>query len=202
MGKVCLPPGAGDSCTLTHATREGCCWCIPALWSCISLIMASPLLCATTSCPIFALLASHCIMWGQGVQKRLWRSCKCMRYSCCDGKNEAGVLSFSACGTWQVCVYVYVGEKQLPQWYSSEIFWLVPRQKPGICNLGVKEPEKAHTASMIISHLQDAAAAALVGRKLLRNSIAVFLQGIKNKQFKNWANLLLLPCREDDISYW
>lgn len=72
---------------------------------------------------------------------------------------------------------------------QSEIFWLVPRQQPGICNLGVKEPEKARTALMIMADLQDAAAA-LVGRKLLQNGVAVFARN-QDRQFTNWADLLL-----------
>lgn len=79
---------------------------------------------------------------------------------------------------------MYVGGKAASSvQVQPEIFWLVPRQKLGMCNLGVKEPEKPHTVLMTISLLQDAAAA-LVGRKLLQNSIAVFLQGIKTGSLK------------------
>lgn len=53
-----------------------------------------------------------------------------------------------------------------------------PRQKLGIWNLWVKVLEKAHTTLTIIHCFQDAAAA-LEGRKLLQNSLAVFLQGIR-----------------------
>lgn len=90
-----------------HAAKERCCWFLPALWGVISMPVASPLLCATMSCPVFVLQASSWSTCGPGAQEKLWWPRRWMRWGCCEEKDEAGAFSCSVCKTWQVCVCVH-----------------------------------------------------------------------------------------------